>query len=252
MARLARSLSGMRMLAPLVEWGRARRHGRAYTTPVGWLDFGTFRRLSPLSRSWGYDRGGPIDRYYIERFLFRHESDVRGRVLEVGDDRYTVGIGGDRVSTSAILDVDPDNERATVTADLGTAGSLSKGVYDCVIVTQTLQLIFDVRTALDQIVGALAPGGTALITVPGISPIEPLATGARWYWAFTELSLTELLRPLVEPGGALSVETHGNVLSAASFLYGVSAKELTTLELDHVDPAYPVTITARLARPHVA
>src|SRR4029453_14668409 len=46
-----------------------------------WL--GTLRRTRPLSNDFGYDRGTPVDRYYIERFLARHQSDVKGRVLEV-------------------------------------------------------------------------------------------------------------------------------------------------------------------------
>lgn len=246
--RAVRALTRSRVLAPLLAWARARRHGRPYTTPPGWLDFGSFRRLSPLSTRWGYDRGGPVDRYYVEQFLARHAADVRGRVLEVGDDRYTVRFGGDRVALSDILDVDPANDRATVTADLGISGSLPDAAYDCVILTQTLQLVLDVRVALSQVARALAPGGTALITVPGITAIEPPASGVRWYWAFTELSLEALLRPLVASGGSLSVESHGNVLTAASFLYGVSAAELDAHELEHRDPAYPVTITARFVR----
>ena len=48
--------------------------------------FGSFRRLTPISRLWGSDRGLPIDRYYLERFLERHAGDVRGHVLEFYDD----------------------------------------------------------------------------------------------------------------------------------------------------------------------
>jgi hypothetical protein len=53
---------------------------------------------APVSRNFGYDRGLPVDRYYIEGFLDRHKSDVRGHVLEVGDDSYTRRYGGDRVT----------------------------------------------------------------------------------------------------------------------------------------------------------
>lgn len=45
--------------------------------------FGNFR---PLSASYGFDRGTPVDRLYIEEFLKLHSDDVRGRVLEIGDD----------------------------------------------------------------------------------------------------------------------------------------------------------------------
>jgi hypothetical protein len=44
------------------------------------VEFGSFRRLTPISRLWGSDRGQPIDRRYIENFLKRHAGDIRGRV----------------------------------------------------------------------------------------------------------------------------------------------------------------------------
>jgi glycosyltransferase involved in cell wall biosynthesis len=37
--------------------------------PIGSVRFGDFRRLSPISRSFGFDRGTPTDRYYIENSL---------------------------------------------------------------------------------------------------------------------------------------------------------------------------------------
>jgi hypothetical protein len=33
------------------------------------IEFGSFRRLTPISRLWGSDRGQPIDRRYIETSL---------------------------------------------------------------------------------------------------------------------------------------------------------------------------------------
>src|SRR5829696_9316780 len=56
-----------------------------------WL--GTLRRITPLSRRWGADRGTPIDRWYIERFLEAHRGDIHGRVLEVKDAGYARRFG---------------------------------------------------------------------------------------------------------------------------------------------------------------
>ena len=50
--------------------------------------------LEPVSRSFGFDRGTPVDRRYIEQFLARHAAAIRGDVLEVGDDGYTRRFGG--------------------------------------------------------------------------------------------------------------------------------------------------------------
>ena len=37
----------------------------------------------PMSDSWGFERGTPVDRYYIERFLERNADAIRGDVLEI-------------------------------------------------------------------------------------------------------------------------------------------------------------------------
>ena len=57
----------------------------------------------PVSRAWGYDRGTPVDRYYIEKFLEQHSIDVQGCVLEIGDNFYTLRYGGTRVEKSEVL-----------------------------------------------------------------------------------------------------------------------------------------------------
>ena len=52
---------------------------------VGSVDFGDLRRLKPISNHWGFDRGTPIDRFYIDQFMSAQAQAVRGRVLEVGN-----------------------------------------------------------------------------------------------------------------------------------------------------------------------
>jgi hypothetical protein len=101
---------------------------------------GTLRRVRPLSERYGYDRGQPIDRYYIESFLANHRSDVRGRGLEIKTcgylRRYDSGLTG-----WDVLDIDPANQEATVIADLSAAGHVDDSQFDCFILTQTLQFI---------------------------------------------------------------------------------------------------------------
>src|SRR5262249_51767928 len=47
------------------------------------LDLGDLRRLTPIDPNWGFERGTPIDRVYVERFVGEHAGDIRGRVLEI-------------------------------------------------------------------------------------------------------------------------------------------------------------------------
>jgi SAM-dependent methyltransferase len=197
-----------------------------------------FRRTTPYSRVYGFDRGTPIDRRYIEGFLERHAADVRGRVLEIKDDTYTRRFGGSRI--------DPANPRATIVDDLTTGDRLESGAYDCVILTQTLQLIFDVQAAIRTVHRILAPGGVVLVTVPGITHV-PRADAESWYWSFTALAMRRLFVPPFKDD-AVSVSSHGNVLAAAAFLYGLALHELREDELRVNDPEYPLTVTVRAVK----
>ena len=75
------------------------------TSPrLGRVRFGSLRRKEPISRVFGYDRGGTrIGRHFIDGFIERHAGDIRGRTLEIGDDRYTRRFGGDRVDRCDVL-----------------------------------------------------------------------------------------------------------------------------------------------------
>jgi SAM-dependent methyltransferase len=226
----------------LDEWLRARRLRGAPPAP-GTVRLGDLRRVTPLSRAFGFDRGQPVDRYYIESFLARNAADIRGRVLEIGDATYTRRFGANRVTRSDVLHVSNGNPNATIVADLAHGEAIPSASFDCVILTQTLHLVYDVRAAVATLRRILAPGGVCLVTVPGISQIDAGAWRDSWYWAFTPASLS---RALGERFGArVSVESYGNVLAASSFLYGLSAAELTAEELDAADACYPVTVAAR-------
>ena len=226
----------------------ARLRGYPYHPPVGRIRFGDLRRVTPISGSFGFDRGVPIDRYYIERFLAHCSRDIRGRVLEMGDPDYTGRFGGDRVTRNDVLHVSEGNPLATFVGDLTRADHIPSKAFDCVIVTQTLHLIYDVRAALGTLYRILKPDGVLLVTVPGVSQISRDQWGSSWYWSFTSLSIRRLLEEFF-PAEAVEVESHGNVLAATAFLQGIAENELERPELDLRDPHYEVLITVRAAKP---
>src|SRR6185369_10438072 len=147
--------------------------------------------------------------------------------------------GGDRVTQADVLHVSEDNPQATIIADLASADHIPSGTFDCIILTQTLHLIYDVRAALATLHRILKPGGVLLATVPGITQIDHFDWGGSWYWAFTALSAQRLLSE-VFPATNIEVETHGNVLAATAFLQGIALEELRKSELDYNDPDYQV------------
>jgi SAM-dependent methyltransferase len=126
----------------------------------------------PVSRVFGFDRGKPVDRWYIERFLAEHAADVRGRVLEVAESTYTGWYGGGDVTRSDVLYASAENPDATVVGDLTTGDGIAEAAFDCFICTQTLQVIYDVRAAVAGTRRLLAPGGVLLASLPGISQIS--------------------------------------------------------------------------------
>jgi SAM-dependent methyltransferase len=209
--------------------------------------WGNLRRTEPFSRSFGYERGRPADRYYIEAFLERQAEDIKGRTLEVKDSGYTQAFGGSGVHQADVVDIDPDNPHATIIADLNK-DPLPNEAYDCIILTQTLQFIYDFRSALCFLCEALRPGGVLLLTVPGITPIASRSMANTWYWAFTTLSIKRLLAEVFPPGSEINVDSCGNVLTAVAFLEGLGSHELKPYEFEVRDPAYPVVITARVVK----
>lgn len=46
-------------------------------------------RTEPVSRIFGLDRGQPVDRFYIERFLAKYRNHIKGNLLEVAEDIYS-------------------------------------------------------------------------------------------------------------------------------------------------------------------
>lgn len=207
------------------------------------VDWGTMRVLRPLSDDWGFDRGSPIDRYWIETFLDRHRTDIRGDVLEVLNATYTRRFGTDRVERSRVLDIDPHNAAADVIVDLSDPRCLPRAAFDCFILTQTLQLIPEPTVALDNAWWTLREGGTLLVTVPVISR---LADPKGDYWRFTPAGLELLLRKCCP--GDIDVTGFGNVFAAMSFLAGQAREELERSELDLFDPDFASLACARVVK----
>ncbi|MCU1698692.1 MAG: methyltransferase [Mycobacterium sp.] len=213
---------------------------------VGAVDMGDLRRLTPISRISGRDRGTPVDRYYIERFLEDNCSDIHGRVLEIRDDTYSRRYGGDRVVEVEVLSKaeTAEDTKATIIADLSNAPQIASEQFDAIIFTQTLQFIYDAPAAIDTLYRLLKPGGVLLMTVPGTTSAG-LAIAE--LWSFTERSVRALLTGPFHKDD-ISTVVGGNVLAAMALLQGLSHEELGTNELEYLDPDYPVIIAARAVK----
>jgi SAM-dependent methyltransferase len=211
---------------------------------VGSVSFGDLGSTRPISRDFGFDRGTPVDRYYIERFLMKHATDIRGRVLEIGDASYSRRFGGQAITQQDVLHVSRDVPEATLIGDMTEPGVLPAGTFDCMILTQTLHLIYDMRSALAQVHEALKPGGVVLLTVPGISQLDRGEWSHTWSWSLTPYSARRLFEELFESVN-LEITSRGNVFAATAFLQGIALEEVDQGLLDEPDLAYPVIVSVR-------
>jgi peptidoglycan/xylan/chitin deacetylase (PgdA/CDA1 family)/SAM-dependent methyltransferase len=249
-ARVERRDAGLARLRALMdECGRLRtwlqNEGRAA------FEWGDFERSSPVSRTWGYDRGTPVDRPYIEAFIARHAADVHGRVLEVQENDLTRRFGGDRVTASDVIDWNPGNPRATIVDDLRRAATVPDDTYDCIILTQTLHVIDDMRAVLAQCARILKPGGVLLATLPCASRVC-LEYGPRGdFWRVTEAGARTLVESVFPPE-CVQTSAFGNVKVTAAFLYGLAAHEVDARSLETTDPYFPLLIGVRAVKPAAA
>ena len=217
---------------------------KSWRPDTGAVNTGDFDRLTPFSTEFGYDRGGPVDRYYIENFLKKEAEHIKGRCLEIGDNEYSLLYGGSKLTQSDILHIDETNTKATFIGDLSNASQLPNNAFDCIVLTQTLHLIYDFKGALATCHRILKPGGALLLTSPGITPIDHGEWGKTWYWSFTNRALEALIAETF-PGGKAEIETFGNVYVATAFLYGMGATEISIEKLDYSDPHFQVIITVK-------
>lgn len=215
------------------------------------VDWSVLRNVRPHRQRFGIDRGEPIDRYYIEKFLAFNQGLIRGCVAEIGDGNYTRRFGGRQVERSDVLDFNEKNDQRTMTIDLTQTDSAPEELFDCIVCTQTLFEICDCIAAIHTLKKMLRPGGVVLATVPGIcqSVRGPMLGGAGddW-WRFTARSAGKVFGKAFSDAN-VTVQTYGNVLTATALLHGLVQDELTQAELEYHDPDYEVIIGIQATKP---
>jgi SAM-dependent methyltransferase len=198
---------------------------------------------APISNCYGMDRGAPVDRYFIERFLDENRDAIRGRCLEVRDADYTRRFGAG-VTRADVLDIDRANVNATIYGDLRRLDGVADATYDCVILTQVLLYIDDLDSAVRETARILKPGGTVLATVPCLQRIERTPH----FWKFTRSSV-EYLFAKCFPREGLQVRSWGNAMAGVAIWVGLAQEDICRSRLDEHDPSFECTISVRATKP---
>lgn len=202
--------------------------------------------VRPLNRAFGFTRGTPIDRYYIENWLESNKRLICGDVLEIAEDTYTKRFGTNNV-VSYILHVSIEKE-GFIKGNLETGEGIEENSMDCIILTQTIGFIYHCDKVIANVYKMLRKGGAALVTTGGISQISRYDMD-QWghFWSLTTASLKRLIEES-KFGMNYDMTVYGNVKTACALLYGVAAEELREEELEYSDEDYPVSICAVLRK----
>jgi DNA modification methylase len=202
------------------------------------------RSLAPISNKYGMNRGEPIDRYYINKFIEQNSESIHGHCLEIRDDRY-LGKYKDKINQLDILDIDESNTESNIFGDLRNLKNIQDETYDCLVITQTFQYIDDLDSAILECWRILKKGGSLLITAPFMARIDPHSGATGDFWRFTTASLKHLISKKFQD---IEVNSFGNLLVGTGYWIGQAEQEFSKEELDYNDPNFPIIITARATK----
>jgi len=193
--------------------------------------------LAPISKKYGFDRGEPIDRFWIEEFLQSHKSQVTGRCIEITDNSYTQQFGTN-VTKSDVLDINPKNKKANIIGDLRNLKNIRANTYDCVILTHVIGIVDDVSAVASECYRILKPGGSLLLTSSCFSP----DFDQKGFWRFTPRSI-EYIFGKYFLSSKMQLKTYGNVLAGQAFWVGLAQEDLSPKQIKYNDPTFPCIVT---------
>jgi SAM-dependent methyltransferase len=198
----------------------------------------------PLSTRWGFDRGLPAHRYYINLFLQEFAADIKGRCLEFQDRTYLSQFADPRSTQQEVIHLDESNPIATIVADISQPNDIADDSFDCIVCTHVLHLIYDFGAAIAGLHRILKPGGVLLAAVPQISMCDE---AEHEFWRFTRLGLEQALSKSFGPR-QVATRVYGNSIVAAGELRGMIADEFTRSELNSHDACFAVEVCGRAVK----
>lgn len=225
--------------------------GPAWTTRLrcmakgrGLPRWGNLRRMKPFSDDFGWDRGTPVDRYYVDRFFERHRDEITGDVLEIDQSIYTRRYGHD-LRTVHSVDIDSASNPTFLCDVAHCENVLPSEAYDCFLLPCTLQHFRELELCLRNVLRVVKPGGVILANAAGLFRLDKVGLD---FWRPTPDGWRELLKRCW-PDCTVTVEADGNCLAVVAINLGLALEELKPKELDSYDPRFPVVTNIYCRKP---
>ena len=205
--------------------------------PFGCNGLGLFTRSEPICTEFGYSRGTPVDRYYLERFLEANTAFIRGQVLDVGSDGFTLKGFAAGLESITTIDANPDMN-PDVIGDVHNRRVFRRASFDCVLLLNVLEHCRRPQVVIDNVQTWLRKGGTLLAAIPNAQRIH---AGPVDCWRI----LPDGCRELCKNWNDVQITTFGNCATSLAALSGLAVEDLVAEIRDYQDARYPVLTCIR-------
>jgi SAM-dependent methyltransferase len=211
--------------------------------PIGQVAFGDFVRNAPFCPNYGFSRGTPIDRFFLDCFITKIRDEVVGDVLEIG------GVQENRVryrlqhaSSYRTMDIElfPGVDFAGDAHDPAASPASS---FDCILLFNVLEHCKEPSIVVENVHRWLRAGGKAFCLVPNAQRVH---RDPRDYWRIMPDALEYLFRNFA----SAEVFTYGNLITTIAALSGLGAEELSSEDLVEVNSMYPVVSCVTAHKTH--
>jgi SAM-dependent methyltransferase len=199
------------------------------------------KRFQPFCPNWGNSRGGPIDRYYIDRFIKTELRQKKGVFLECGGDRYRKFVTTANISRYEVVDIDRNLPSLTIHRDLQSLRGIKSCSFDVIVCTQVLQYVENPERAIKELWRVLRPSGCLLVSTPFVEKdCKKLADR----WRFTQQGMLSLLRLFK----TCEVTVGGNIFVAACYWMGLGMDDINIEDLERADDTFYQVVLAKATK----
>ncbi|HAN75554.1 MAG TPA: methyltransferase [Planktothrix sp. UBA8407] len=197
------------------------------------IDWGDLKRTNPICQAFGFLRGQPIDRYYLDKFIEKIRPEIVGNILEIGaietaKESYQLT----EESSYHVLNMDRWSG-VDIVGDAHDINVIQPESFDTIILFNVLEHCYAPWIVIENIHRWLKPGGKCFASVPSALKIHDAPQD---YWRPLPDAFAWMLRNFSQQ----KISTYGNLITVVAAYHGIVTEELTTEELDAYHPDYPV------------